>query len=295
MAYGLLAGMGRCDGPIYPMVSRGRPNGSARPCRQRLGPIAGLRWRRRDRQRFAHRHATPEWPLRRRAGCDRRPDGDRGGGGALWTAATDLGSGGFVRRGGSRFPTANFWGSRATTGAIASSDADKTVGCDDQTMSDAMRAVGLQPERIGEATRHDIESFIELHIEQGPVLEHANLPVAVVTGITGLRHYDAELTGVANHAGAFPMDLRRDPTAGFAEIVTTLIGAAERIGRPRSRQSGGSLSNRTAPRSFPVRLASLSTRATRTSPLIATFAQRTRRHARDRAATRTWHRLSDHR
>jgi allantoate deiminase len=133
---------------------------------------------------------------------------------------------------GSRFPTANFWGSRAITGAVAPTDADKTVGYDDQTMSDAMRAIGLQPERIVEATRHDIDSFIELHIEQGPVLEHADLPVAVVTGITGLRHYDVELTGVANHAGAFPMDLRRDPMAGFAEIVTTLIGAAERIGRP---------------------------------------------------------------
>jgi allantoate deiminase len=133
---------------------------------------------------------------------------------------------------GSRFPTANFWGSRGITGAIAPIDADKTVGYDDQTMSDAMRAVGLRPERIGETTRHDIESFIELHIEQGPVLEHVDLPVAVVTGITGLRHYDVELTGVANHAGAFPMDLRRDPMAGFAEIVTTLIGAAERIGRP---------------------------------------------------------------
>src|SRR5690348_1405627 len=54
---------------------------------------------------------------------------------------------------GSRFPTANFWGSRAITGAIASTDADKTVGYDDQTMSDAMRAVGLQPARIGEALR----------------------------------------------------------------------------------------------------------------------------------------------
>jgi allantoate deiminase len=79
---------------------------------------------------------------------------------------------------GSRFSTANFWGSRAITGAIASTDADGTVGCDGETIADAMRAVGLAPERIGEAARHDIESFIELHIEQGPVLEHANLPVA---------------------------------------------------------------------------------------------------------------------
>jgi allantoate deiminase len=137
-----------------------------------------------------------------------------------------------VRRGGEPVSDRELLGSRAITGAIASTDADKTVGYDGQTISDAMRAVGLQPERIGDAARHDIENFIELHIEQGAVLEHADLPVAVVTGITGLRHYDIEITGVANHAGAFPMDLGRDPMAGFAEIVTTLTGAAERIGRP---------------------------------------------------------------
>ena len=133
---------------------------------------------------------------------------------------------------GSRFPTANFWGSRAITGVVGPGDAAATVGYGGETMSEAMRAIGLPPERIGEAVRRDIDSFIELHIEQGPVLEHADLPVAVVTGITGLRHYEVELTGIANHAGAFPMDLRRDPMAGFAEIVATLIGVAERIGRP---------------------------------------------------------------
>src|SRR4029450_3615544 len=110
---------------------------------------------------------------------------------------------------GSRFPTANFWGSRAITGAIRLSDPDTTISHDGETMADVMRSVGLAPERIGTAKRDDIESFIEVHIEQGPVLEQAGLPVAVVTGITGLRHYAVELTGTANHAGAFPMNLRR--------------------------------------------------------------------------------------
>ncbi len=99
-----------------------------------------------------------------------------------------------AKRRGAGFGPRTFWGSRAITGAIGPTDADKTVGYDDKTMSDTMRAIGLQPERIGEAARHDIENFIELHIEQGPVLEHADLPVAVVTGITGLRHYEVELT-----------------------------------------------------------------------------------------------------
>ena len=103
---------------------------------------------------------------------------------------------------------------------------------DGEPIADVMRSVGLAPERIAEAARDDIDSFIELHIEQGPVLEQADLPVAVVTGITGLRHYMVELSGTANHAGAFPMDMRRDPMAGFAEIASTVIDTAHRLGRP---------------------------------------------------------------
>jgi allantoate deiminase len=133
---------------------------------------------------------------------------------------------------GSRFPTASFWGSRAITGSIAPGTAEAMLSYGGETMADVMRSVGLPPERVGTAIRNDIDSFIELHIEQGPILEQMDLPVAVVTGITGLRHYAVELTGTANHAGAFPMDMRRDPMAGFAEIVSTVIDTAHRRGRP---------------------------------------------------------------
>jgi allantoate deiminase len=132
----------------------------------------------------------------------------------------------------SRFPSANFWGSRAVTGAIAAGEAQSIIGYDGASIDSAMRTVGLDPGRILQAARTDIAVFIELHIEQGPILEQAGLPVGIVRAITGMRHYTAELRGIQNHAGAFPMDLRRDPMAGFAEIASRAIDTAHRWGRP---------------------------------------------------------------
>ena len=102
----------------------------------------------------------------------------------------------------------------------------------DETMAEVMRAVGLDPDRIPDAARDDIETFIELHIEQGPLLEEAGLPVAVVNAITGLRGYTVEVHGRADHAGAFPMDLRRDPMAAAAEIILGVRENALAMGRP---------------------------------------------------------------
>lgn len=133
---------------------------------------------------------------------------------------------------GSRFPAAGFWGSRAVVGAIPQGFPDQLIAYEGETMSEAMRAVGLDPAAIASARRDDIAAFVELHIEQGPILEKAGLPVAVVDAITGIRHYQVELTGESNHAGAFPMDARRDPMAGFAEIAGGLIATAHRMGRP---------------------------------------------------------------
>ena len=95
-----------------------------------------------------------------------------------------------------------------------------------------MGAVGLDPARIPEANATTSSAFVELHIEQGPVLEQLGLPVGVVERITGYRQYVVELRGEANHAGAFPMDLRRDPMAGAAEIIAGVLNTAHRMGRP---------------------------------------------------------------
>jgi allantoate deiminase len=132
----------------------------------------------------------------------------------------------------SRFPSANFWGSRAVTGAIAAGEEQQIIGYDGESIDSAMRSVGLAPGRIPQAARSDIVAFIELHIEQGPILEEADLPVGIVRAITGMRHYLVDLCGTQNHAGAFPMDLRRDPMAGFAEIASRAIDTAHRWGRP---------------------------------------------------------------
>lgn len=132
----------------------------------------------------------------------------------------------------SRFPSAGFWGSRAITGRIGPDTPDEVRAYSGETIADAMRSVGLDPARIPEARRHDIGAFVELHIEQGPILEQAGLSVAVVTGITGIRHERVTLRGTENHAGAFPMDIRRDAMAGFCEIGATAIDTAHRWGRP---------------------------------------------------------------
>jgi allantoate deiminase len=133
---------------------------------------------------------------------------------------------------GSRFPSANYWGSRAITGRIAPGDPDRILSFSGEPIAEAMREVGLDPARIPEAKRDDIDSFIELHIEQGPILEQAGLPVAIVNAITGIRHYQVEIRGTQNHAGGFPMDIRRDPMAGFAEIASGVVNTAHRVGRP---------------------------------------------------------------
>ena len=56
--------------------------------------------------------------------------------------------------------------------------------------------------------------------------------MAIVTAITGIRHYNVMLRGTQNHAGGFPMDIRRDPMAGFAEIASGVVNTAHRMGRP---------------------------------------------------------------
>jgi len=133
---------------------------------------------------------------------------------------------------GSRFSAASFWGSRAILGLISATDPETVRGYTDESIGNAMREIGLDPALIPTAKRDDIDIFIELHIEQGPILEHENLPVAVVTAITGYRHYIVEVSGEANHAGAFPMHLRRDPMATTAAMITELIGNATAMGAP---------------------------------------------------------------
>ncbi|MCE1234797.1 MAG: allantoate amidohydrolase [Hyphomicrobiales bacterium] len=93
----------------------------------------------------------------------------------------------------------------------------------------ALRAFGCDPAKIDEAAIDPagVLGFLELHIEQGPRLEHWGLPLGVVTSIAGQTRMGMTVVGMAGHAGTVPMELRRDAFAGLAEIALTV----ERIGR----------------------------------------------------------------
>ncbi len=132
---------------------------------------------------------------------------------------------------GSRFAT-NFWGSRAIVGAIKPGEADAVTDAEGMTLARAMRARGFDPENISAAARDDLGAFVELHIEQGSVLETEKVPLAVVTTIAGAVHLEIVVTGRADHAGTTPMDLRRDALAGTAAMIQAVQSIAAALGRP---------------------------------------------------------------
>jgi allantoate deiminase len=123
---------------------------------------------------------------------------------------------------GSRFAT-NFWGSRAIVGAIDSPDA---------AMAEAMRERGLDPAKAASAARDDIDTFVELHIEQGAVLESSGGTLAVVSAIVGTAQLELAVTGRPDHAGTTPMDLRLDALAGAAAMVQAIESIAKSLGKP---------------------------------------------------------------
>jgi allantoate deiminase len=132
---------------------------------------------------------------------------------------------GFADEEGARFG-ATLNGSRAFAGTFDASALERTDAAG-TTMRDALLAFGLDPARIGDAAHASTEvlAYVELHIEQGPVLEAQGLPVGVVTAINGGNRFAVEVSGIAGHAGTVPMRLRRDALAAAAECAL----AVERI------------------------------------------------------------------
>jgi allantoate deiminase len=129
---------------------------------------------------------------------------------------------GFADEEGVRFAS-TLLGSRAVAGTF---DEGVLAGRDRDgiSMRDALTNFGLDPDHIGAAARvrRELLGYLELHIEQGPVLEAEHLPVGVVTAIAGATRMAARLTGMAGHAGTVPMALRRDALAGAAECIAEI-------------------------------------------------------------------------
>jgi allantoate deiminase len=119
-----------------------------------------------------------------------------------------------------------FLGSRAVAGRfdpalLALKDANGI------TLEQAIRDFGLDPAQIGEAALDaDVLGFVEMHIEQGPILESESLSVAAVTAIVGQSRLTLEFRGHANHSGTTPMHLRHDALAGAAKWINAVESAA---------------------------------------------------------------------
>lgn len=129
---------------------------------------------------------------------------------------------GFADEEGVRFGS-TLIGSRAVAGTFDGA----VLNVEDQdgiSMREALFQFGLDPDRVGEAARapSDLHAYVELHIEQGPVLETKGLPVGVVSAISGATRLTARLTGIAGHAGTVPMQVRRDALAGAAECINAI-------------------------------------------------------------------------
>src|SRR5207247_9229631 len=96
------------------------------------------------------------------------------------------------------------------------------------TLADAVRGFGGDPTRIADDQRapDGLLGYVEVHIEQGPVLEARGLPVGVVSAIAGQSRLELQFTGEAGHAGTVPMDRRRDALPAAAEVVLAAEAAA---------------------------------------------------------------------
>jgi allantoate deiminase len=118
---------------------------------------------------------------------------------------------------------ATYLGSRAVAGRLGEDDLRRT-DADGMTMADAIRAFGGDPDRVADDRWRGERplGYVEVHIEQGPVLEQLGLPVGAVSAINGQSRYDVTFTGEAGHAGTVPMEQRRDALVAAALFVSVV-------------------------------------------------------------------------
>jgi allantoate deiminase len=122
-----------------------------------------------------------------------------------------------------------YLGSAAVAGTFDSADLDR-VDSDGISMRAAMRRFGGDPDRIGDDrwTAARPLGYLEVHIEQGPVLEAHGAPVGIVSAIAGQNRYALTFTGQAGHAGTVPMGRRRDALVAASEFVLAVEGEAQK-------------------------------------------------------------------
>lgn len=151
---------------------------------------------------------------------------------------------GFGDEEGTRF-SSTLLGSRALTGQWPASWAD-VKDSDGISLSQALKDFGSDFASIPNAAiaTDNLLGYLELHIEQGPVLEDLDLPVGVVSAIAGAKRFEFNITGMAGHAGTVPMKLRQDALCASSEMILAVEKAAQNhgivatVGRIQNRPNG---------------------------------------------------------
>ncbi len=133
------------------------------------------------------------------------------------------------------------FGSQAFAGLITPDTLHSAADMDGVRLEDAMRAHGMDPWLALEARRDpaSVAAYLELHIEQGPVLDAARESIGLVEAITGLFKWVVTLRGEANHAGTTPMDMRNDAFMGLADFAHEIPRILQENGTDRSRATIG--------------------------------------------------------
>ena len=136
----------------------------------------------------------------------------------------------FTDEEGSHF--AGTFGSRAMFKLLQEGEMEKSRGAGMASLAQDLKRMGKDPQKIAEATRSPSEfrAFLELHIEQGPVLEEMGVPIGIVDGIVHLGRYLIRVIGKSGHAGTTPMHLRDDALIKAAGIVTAVNEAVRCAG-----------------------------------------------------------------
>ncbi|WP_205174727.1 allantoate amidohydrolase [Bacillus pakistanensis] len=117
-------------------------------------------------------------------------------------------------------------GSRGMVGSLSEEDFKRLKDKDGVTTVEAMEKIGLNSSLPKRRDPNTIKSFLELHIEQGPILEEKDIPIGVVEAIVGLTQLEVTIEGKAGHAGTTPMDRRTDALIAAANIISQFPGLA---------------------------------------------------------------------
>ena len=137
----------------------------------------------------------------------------------------------FMDEEGTRFGT-GYFGSRAIMGEIPDDEINNFTDKDGISIREAMTSYGLNPDDIKSVIwdKDRIGTFLELHVEQGPVLDEKKIDLGIVNGIVGMERYMITVNGRADHAGTTPMNMRKDPVDIAAKVIGKISDFAKETG-----------------------------------------------------------------